>query len=192
MDSPEKLEQRANNSDVKKSELLKYNVAGGFTPEVFETLRSHPALISELALEILNQHFPQTFYADLLDSVGLEIQFEQTLQRRRDPTFRERVLMAYQYRCAVCGYDLRLGSTQVALEAAHIKWHQAGGPDLETNGLALCSMHHKLFDRGAFTLNNEFELCVSQKANGSTGLSEWLMSFHSLPLKSHHAATTCR
>jgi predicted restriction endonuclease len=33
-------------------------------------------------------------------------------------------------------------------------------------------MHHKLFDRGAFTLNDELHLCVPQKANGSTGLSE--------------------
>ena len=183
LQNADRLQLRSSNSDVKKSELLKHNVTGGFTPEVFETLRSHPALVSELALEILNQHFPQTFYSDLLDAVGLEIQFEQTLRRRRDPAFRERVLMAYQYRCAVCGYDLRLGSVQVALEAAHIKWHQAGGPDLETNGLALCSMHHKLFDRGAFTLSDELQLCVSQKANGSTGLSEWLTSFHGLPLK---------
>ena len=180
----DKLEQRASNTDVKKSELLKYNVSGGFTEEAFELLRARPALISELAIEILNQHFPQTFYADLLDAVGLEIQFEQTLRRRRDPAFRERILMAYQYRCAVCGYDVRLGLQQVALEAAHIKWHQAGGPDEETNGLALCSMHHKLFDRGAFTVNDEFQLCVSQKAHGSTGLSEWLMCFHGLPLKS--------
>lgn len=48
----------------------------------------------ELALEILNQHFPRTFYADLLNAIGLEIQFEQSLRRRRDPGFRERVLMA--------------------------------------------------------------------------------------------------
>jgi putative restriction endonuclease len=180
----DRLEQRASNSDVKKSELLKHNVLGGFTEDAFQLLHSNPALVSEIALEILNQHFPQTFYADLLNAVGLEIQFEQTLRRRRDPAFRERVLMAYQYRCAVCGYDLRLGSIQVALEAAHIKWHQAGGPDVESNGLALCSMHHKLFDRGAFTINEALHFCVSQKANGSTGLSEWLMSFHGLPLKS--------
>ena len=184
----DKLEQRASNTDVKKSELLKHNVSGGFTEEAFELLRARPALISELAIEILNQHFPQTFYADLMDAVGLEIQFEQTLRRRRDPAFRERVLMAYQYRCAVCGYDLRLGTQQVALEAAHIKWHQAGGPDEETNGLALCSMHHKLFDRGAFTVNDSMQFCVSQKANGSTGLSEWLTSFHGLPLKSPQSA----
>ena len=184
LQNADQLEQRASNSDIKKSELLKHNVSGGFTPEVFQTLRDHPSVISELVLEILNQHFPQTFYADLLDAVGLEIQFEQTMRRRRDPAFRERVLMAYQYRCAVCGYDLRLGSVQVALEAAHIKWHQVGGPDVENNGLALCSMHHKLFDRGAFTINESLEFCVSQKANGSTGLSEWLTSFHGLPLKS--------
>lgn len=51
--------------------------------KAFTFIRKHPALVSELALEILNQHFPQTFYADLLDAVGLEIQFEQTLRRRR-------------------------------------------------------------------------------------------------------------
>lgn len=177
------LELRAGNTDVKKSELLKHNVAGGFTEEAFGLFKDHPGLVSELALEILSQHFPQTMYSDLLDAVGLEIQFEQSLRRRRDPAFRERVLVAYLYRCAVCGYDLRLGSQQVALEAAHIKWHQAGGPDHETNGLALCSMHHKLFDRGAFTVNDELQLCVSQKANGSIGLSEWLMSYHGMPLK---------
>ena len=36
-------------------------------------------------------------------------------------------------------------------------------------------MHHKLFDRGAFTVSDDLSLRVSQKANGTTGLSEWLM-----------------
>src|SRR5436189_6378643 len=36
---------------------------------------------------------------------------------------------------------------------AHIRWHQAGGPDIENNGLALCVLHHKTFDLGAFTLS---------------------------------------
>lgn len=169
---------RHGQTDGKKSELLKYGVTGGFTPEVFDLLSTQPSLVSELAIEILSQHFPPTVYGDILDAVGLDIQFEQTLRRKRDPGFRERILIAYEYRCAVCGYDLRMGSQHVALEAAHIKWHQAGGPDLETNGLALCSMHHKLFDRGAFTVGDDLLLRVSQKANGTTGLSEWLMTFH--------------
>jgi putative restriction endonuclease len=72
--------------------------------------------------------------------------------RRRDPGVRERVLRAYEYRCCVCGFDLRIGSVSVGLEAAHIQWHHVGGPDVEPNGLALCSLHHKLFDLGAFTI----------------------------------------
>lgn len=179
----ERVERRKGQTDGKKSELLKYGVAGGFTPEIFELLQSHPNLVSEVAIEVLSQHFPPSVFGDILDSVGLDIQFEQALRRRRDPEFRERILMAYEYRCAICGYNLRMGSQHVALEAAHIKWHVAGGPDTETNGLALCSMHHKLFDLGAFAVSDDLLLHVSQKANGTTGLSEWLMLFHGRPLR---------
>ncbi len=179
----EHVETRKSNSDGKKSELLKYGVCGGFTLEVFELLQKRPSLVSELALEILSQHFPTTVFGDILDCVGLDIQFEQVVRRKRDPGFRDRILIAYEYRCAVCGYDLRMGTQHVALEAAHIKWHVAGGPDMENNGLALCSMHHKLFDLGAFTISDELSLGVSQRANGSTGFSEWLMTFHGRALR---------
>ena len=77
--------------------------------------------------------------------------------------------------------DRRLEARRAASTAHQMP--QAGGSDLETNGLALCSMHYKLFDCVAFTLNDKLQLCVSQEANGSTGLSEWLTSFHGLPLK---------
>ena len=174
----EQVVSRKSNNDAKKSELLKYGVTGGFTPEVFAVLQSDRGLVSEIAIEILSQHFPNSVFEDILEAVGLEVRFDQSRRRRRDPAFRERVLMAYEYRCAVCGYDLRLGNQQIALEAAHIKWHQAGGPDVETNGLALCALHHKLFDRGAFTLSPECQISVSQRAHGSHGFSEWLMSFH--------------
>ena len=46
------------------------------------------------------------------------------------------------------------------------------------NGLALCSLHHKLFDRGAFTLSNDLEILVSDDAYGTAGFYEWLMRFH--------------
>ncbi len=95
----------------------------------------------------------------------------------RDPAFRERVLRAYERRCAICGFDVRLGTQSLALEAAHIKWHQAGGPDIERNGLALCSLHHKLLDRGAFALSRERRILVSQDVNGGDGLGESLLRY---------------
>jgi hypothetical protein len=96
--------------------------------------------------------------------------------RRRDPSFRERVLKAYEYRCAVCGFDVRLKAVPVALDAAHIRSHQAGGPDVEGNGLALCVLHHKTFDLGAFTVSDGVVL-ISDWAYGTAGFQEWLMAY---------------
>ncbi len=68
-------------------------------------------------------------------------------------------------------------STSVALEAAHIRWHQANGSDEETNGLALCVLHHEMFDRGAFTVS-EGVVLVSDRAHGTSGFHETLMDYH--------------
>lgn len=88
------------------------------------------------------------------------------------------MLSAYEYRCAVCGMDLRIGSVTVGLEAAHIKWHQAHGPDVVDNGLALCVLHHKLFDLGALTVDVKGRVLVSEQVYGTAGFDEALMRHH--------------
>src|SRR5207253_1087838 len=55
---------------------------------------------------------------------------------------------------------------------------QAGGPDHESNGPALCVLHHKTFDLGVFTLSAADVLLVSDWANGTDGFRESLLSFH--------------
>ena len=114
-------------------------------------------------------------HQDILVSVGLENLVEM---KSRDLGFREKVLRAYEYCCTICGLDIRLDNVTLGLDAAHIKWHQAGGPDQEDNGLALCVLHHRLFDRGAFTLSNNFHLLVSQSISGSTGVDDVILRFH--------------
>ena len=57
----------------------------------------------------------------------------------------------YGQQCAFCGFSMPF-----ALEAAHIKpWTFAtqGERLLASNGLLLCSVHHKLFDAGLITLS---------------------------------------
>ena len=78
---------------------------------------------------------------------------------------------------------MRLGNRELGLEAAHIKWHQAGGPDIEVNGLALCVLHHKLFDRGAYSMTLGRTVQVSQLAHGTRGFTEWLLTFHGQRLR---------
>ena len=138
------------------SELRKYHVSGGFPEPLRRELMADPSLVSEITRRLLDAHFPETLRQDVLDAVGLSQEssddgvFDTQTRRRRDPSFREKVLLAYEYRCCVCSYDLRLGRQSVGLEAAHIKWFQAGGPDIENNGLALCALHHKILGHSRF------------------------------------------
>ncbi len=164
--------------DVRRGDLFRYEVAGGFTEDIARQLQDDSSLVLDVVQIMLDAHFPDTIHEDILQATGIDLTFKSTGKQKRDPNFRASILKAYEYRCAVCGFDVRLGLRPIALEAAHIKWRQAKGPDIVVNGLALCSLHHKLFDRGAFTLSNELEILVSDDAHGSAGFEEWLMRFH--------------
>ena len=177
----DKLARRSDKDAPLKSSLLKVDPPGGLTPEIWEVLKKDRSLLAEAAMAILEAEFPASYHDDILTAIGLDVEAllaSGASKPKRDPAFRERVLRAYERRCAVCGFDLRLGATDVALEAAHIKWHQAGGPDVEPNGLALCTLHHKLLDRGAFTVSTERRVIVSQEVSGSRGVEEALLRYH--------------
>jgi putative restriction endonuclease len=177
------LVSRQGQTDAKKSELLAKDATGGFTPEVQAALRANPGLASEIAGRLLESHFPESIHPDILAAVGLSLAGEQATPKKRDPQFRQRVLTAYEYRCAVCGLDVRLGSVSIALDAAHVRWHRAGGPVHESNGLALCVLHHKMLDLGAFTVSGDGALLVSDQAHGTEGFQEALMRHHGKPVR---------
>jgi putative restriction endonuclease len=175
--------------------LLDNNVSGGFSKEINTTLINNPALIKIIAWKLLKQNFPCSLYVDILRAAGLDIGsgFDVGMTDHRnkvladpythDSNFRERILVAYSYKCAVCSFNVWLGRVPVALEAAHIKWHQAGGPDQENNGLLLCAMHRKLFDLGAFSIDQNYTIRVSEKAHGGEGFDQWLVRYQGQPIR---------
>ena len=61
----------------------------------------------------------------------------------------------------MCGFDGRLGRNPVAIEAAHVRWHSQDGPDDLANAVALCSLHHALFDCGVLGLSPDLQITVS-------------------------------
>jgi putative restriction endonuclease len=148
--APDDMSLKTGDTIPRVEALRSPEVRAGFTPDVLAAMKADPSLAPAIARRLLEQHFPKSLHQDILDAVGLTLETGSGA-RRRDPAFRERVLKAYEFRCAVCGFDVRLGNLSIALDAAHIRWHQAGGPDVEGNGLALCVLHHKTFDLGAFT-----------------------------------------
>lgn len=150
-------------------------------------LRVHPAALVHMARQLLEAHFPETLHDDLCDRFGLSLQEPASgaaaAKRPRDPRFRDLILRAYEFRCAVCGFDGRLDTTVVGLEAAHVRWHQAAGPDTEDNGLALCSIHHKLFDLGVFSLTPVLSIAVSDLLNRSAETNDLMLRHHAQALR---------
>jgi putative restriction endonuclease len=91
---------------------------------------------------------------------------------RRDARFREVILKAYGYRCAVSGFELgRISKTkpQGLIDAAHIRPVWQNGPDDPSNGIPLTPTLHRFFDAGLFTLEyRDGELTVLTSAGIET------------------------
>ncbi|GAA3268543.1 hypothetical protein GCM10010469_42430 [Streptomyces labedae] len=96
---------------------------------------------------------------------------------------REQVLTAYEYQCAFCGYNGRIGTVPVGLEAAHVRWWAFDGPDDVDNGLCLCSLHHKLCDKGVLGIGDSHRFLVSQRFVGhSPAAREHVIALAGRPL----------
>ncbi|MFD7553032.1 MULTISPECIES: phosphorothioated DNA-binding restriction endonuclease [unclassified Streptomyces] len=152
-------------------ELRAAGASGRLVPELRVALRREPSLLGRMVRVLLDLHFPPSLHGELCESIGLEPEPEEAgrlvpARRRRDRRMRELVLTAYEYQCAFCGYDGRIGSVPVGLEAAHVRWWAFGGPDEVDNGLCLCSLHHKLFDKGVLGVGDGHRILVSQRFVG--------------------------
>ena len=171
--------------------LRKAQAVGSLSPQFASALLDDPALMLTVARSLLLSNWPESLHTSICESVGLDLDgIEASLarqrtrelpipERRRDPEFRIKVLRAYEYRCAMCGFDGRLDSTTVGLEAAHIQWWAVNGPDVIPNGLCLCAMHHQLFDRGVLGLTSDREVMVSAQFVGRDRAAEemvWSLS----------------
>ncbi|CAL9542390.1 hypothetical protein SUDANB96_04284 [Streptomyces sp. enrichment culture] len=142
---------------------------GRLRPEVEALLADHGTVAAAARL-LLEQHFTPALEGLICDAVGLDLAgtdgaLSPAARQRRQPRragFVEEVLHAYAYACAFCGFDGALGRHPIGLEAAHVRWRSWDGPDEVHNGLALCSLHHTLFDIGALGIRSDLRIQVSQ------------------------------
>lgn len=153
-------------------DLRATGAAGRLAPQLRADLVREPALLGRMARVLLELHFPPSLHAELCGALGLDPDAVpeplpvSAARRRRDRRMRELVLTAYEYRCAFCGYDGRVGAAPAGLEAAHVRWSAYEGPDSVDNGLCLCAMHHKLFDKGVLGVDDGHRVLVSQQFVG--------------------------
>ncbi|MFC7883817.1 phosphorothioated DNA-binding restriction endonuclease [Streptomyces sp. NPDC057376] len=169
-------------------DLRETGATGRLAPDLRAALRREPDLLGRITRLLLDLHFPPSLHGELCEAVGLELEPGagerlSAVRRQRDPRMRELVLTAYEYRCAFCGYDGRIGAVPVGLEAAHVRWWAFGGPDETENGLCLCSLHHKLFDKGVLGVGGDRRILVSQRFVGhSPAAREHVIALAGRPL----------
>ena len=83
----------------------------------------------------------------------------ETRLRMHQGRFRGAVLLAYDDQCTIC----RLKEI-VLLDAAHITADSApDGKPLISNGLSMCSIHHRAYDQNLVGVSPDFEVRVSQR-----------------------------
>jgi putative restriction endonuclease len=159
--------------------LLQADAKAEVPADLWQALLDQPELVSLLARSLLEEFFEDTLHESIATAIGLDIgpTFVTSCRRSRDPKFRGEVLRAWQSRCAVCGFDARLGDTLFGLEAAHIHSHRFNGPDTIQNGLALCSLHHKAFDFGAISLDQDLRVLVSEEVAGRDAVTDTLIRY---------------
>jgi len=118
------------------------------------------ALASQQIIESLGitiTKYPDEFEYDALkETEMLRTQKVRIIQR----FFREAVLSSYNYQCSVCSLSL-----PVLLNASHIiPWSkdksQRANP---RNGISMCALHDRAFDRGFITVQEDFKIAVSRE-----------------------------
>ena len=169
-----------------------HGVFGTLAEDLWYHLKNTPGFLNKMVRTILASHFEYSLHQDILDSLQLYVSVEEEAlyqprqpgeKLKRDPHFRISVLRAYNYECAVCAFKAMLDTTPVGIEAAHVQWHTHHGPDIIPNGIALCSLHHKLFDRGVFTVDEDHKIKVSDAAHGSGMYLHLMEHFHEQELR---------
>jgi putative restriction endonuclease len=87
-------------------------------------------------------------------------------RQKRDAAFRSIVLLNYNYTCAVTGQRFK-SARHVEADGAHIIGKDVLGTDDPRNGVALSRSAHWAFDRGIFTISDQYEVVVHPKISNA-------------------------
>ena len=88
-------------------------------------------------------------------------------RQKRDAAFRAIVLGNYGHTCAVTGQRF-YSARHVEADGAHIIGKEVRGTDDPRNGIALSKSAHWAFDRGLFTISDQYEVIVNPKISGAS------------------------
>ncbi|WP_440590195.1 HNH endonuclease [Providencia huaxiensis] len=111
--------------------------------------------VDKIVVEIRNELFDNE--PDTDDDIRTRA-LRQVVVREGQPKFRNKLLRAYEGKCAVTGCSI-----QELLEAAHIRPYAGPWHTKAQHGLLLKTDIHTLFDRGLIWVDSNFNIRVSER-----------------------------
>ena len=97
------------------------------------------------------------------------------MQVGREAKFRIHILAAYNYTCALTGYRLATIDGTSIVDAAHIHQFADSRNNGLGNGIALCKNAHWLFDKGLWTISDDFRVIVASSRFTESGKPDLLL-----------------
>lgn len=136
--------------------------------------------VQKVVNKLIEASRPSNYYPIEERKTSVIITKEISIRKRG---FRQAVIEAYDFKCAVCGLKINSPKRTIwEVEAAHIVPHSSKGKDDILNGLSLCHLHHWAFDVGWFSLYDDYTITVSPEAEnlrdefGKLGSFEFIKS----------------
>ena len=130
---------------------------------------------------ILTHHFSGAMRASLASLVNIDLEQDpidpsenaspppDEPARKREARFAYEILPAYDFTCALTGYRMIADDGTTILDAAHIRSFSREGPCTVRNGIALSKTAHWLFDRGFWSLDDDFHVLVKKSSFHESG-----------------------
>ncbi len=124
-------------------------------------------LVEFLKLDEASEWLPTALKLETLEEwqpfVSEDKRSYMVTSQKRDDAFRDVVLDAYDFTCAVTGQRFK-SDRLVEAQAAHIIAKEKKGTDDPRNGLSLSRSVHWAFDAGIFTISDQYEVLINPKA----------------------------
>ncbi len=155
--------------DAESRDILRLTLIDTHLPDYKEDILSlvfEERQISEYSQKLL-QSVKQDFSIELVKPI-------ETEKRIRKPGFRRAIMKIYDYTCAACRLQILTLNGETVTEAAHIVPFNETNNDDVRNGISLCKLHHWAFDRYLFSIDESYNIVVSEMMT-ERGPTEWLL-----------------
>jgi len=125
----------------------------GFHAGSLAVVRRRQAVIEQISRTVEGIAVPAPPDAEI---VGRDRIIKAANRALRDGSFKNRVLRAYGYACALCGMQFDV------IDAAHIVPVERLVNFSTRNGLCMCPNHHRAYDKGLIVVEPSFSITVDQ------------------------------